>query len=120
MLRFILFYIFSHNSFDVAFDSLIQQRFDRSVLEVNYPFLKRAIELSNGIGVKPPNITKHAYLNDDIQTIQESLKSWLAALRKRASQSTNDGSKCRLVFRGLLKGIPYIGPALDALIFGKG
>jgi len=103
---------------EVSFESLryARQGFDRSTLEVIYPFLERAIKLSNEIGIKPPNITKYAFMNDDIQDIQKSLKSWMAIMRKRASRSTN---KWRLVFRGLLKGIPYIGPAIDALIFGK-
>jgi len=104
---------------DISFLSLVQQGFDRNALESVYPFLERAMELSSSAGIVPPNITRTVYLHDDIESVQACFKKWMLSLRTYACRSSTRQKKSRLVLRGVLKGIPYFGPAIEALIFGK-
>lgn len=50
------------------------------------------------------------------ERVKERLNALYALERKYSPQKH---SRLILVIRGLLKGIPWIGPAMDALIFGQ-
>ena len=84
------------------------------------PLFERASEYSKGIEVKAPRIYKKR-LDDssNVESMKESLALWFSSLKQRALCYQTEDGRFRLVIRGLLRGIPYFGNAIDALLFGK-
>jgi hypothetical protein len=60
-------------------------------------------------------------LPSDVKIIKDFIKIVEKVLTpvERDTLTSPKTSKTKLVLRGLLKGIPYLGPAIDAAIFGK-
>ncbi len=92
---------------------------DKGLLKKLYPLVESAKRFSKELKLRPPNTTVYALMHHNIEIIQDSLRRWTSLLTQSAVREPSCENRPKLVFRGLLKGIPYVGPAVDALIFGK-
>ena len=77
--------------------------------------------LSNYINKSWEQHIRNLNLPGDVKTVQDFVKAIERILTPfendmLTSQKTN---RTKLVIRGFIKGIPYLGPAIDAAIFGK-
>ena len=85
------------------------------MLDLSAPFLNSAQRSSRRLG-KTPDINITNIKNSDLNSLQTSLKVWLENLRQYSNKTGAKYNKPILVLRGVIKGIPYVGPAIDALI----
>jgi len=104
---------------------------EREVL-VDAPFARRARYLSTQIGIEPPEVALCDLSDNELIFAKEMLRTWKNVLIAHAKakdalrsssgvpgQSVSREGRAKLVIRGLIRGIPYVGDALDALFFGK-
>lgn len=104
---------------DLYIQTVKEEKADKAFLKTLYPLIESAKRFSKELRIKPPNITESTLMHHNIETTQHSLQRWTSLLIQSAIRQPICENRPKLVFRGLLKGIPYVGHAIDALIFGK-
>jgi hypothetical protein len=104
---------------DLSILSVKEGEVDKELLKKLYPLVESAKRFSKELRLRPPNITEQALMHGNIEAIQDSLRRWRSSLTRSAVREPSCENRPKLVFRGLLRGIPYFGPAVDALVFGR-
>ena len=96
----------------------------KNFFSVNYQNIskKRKDEIESNFKLRCMiNKTKYSPRDSDetwniVNQIENSLYT---ILDRSLENNTEDQDRTRLVVRGMLRGIPYLGHAIDALLFGK-
>ena len=101
--------------FSVKYENISEKREE----EIKYAFEIRCLDGKIGMV---------RFDSDEVQRIIEQIKTSLFTILDRSvdktrkswwENNTEDQSRGILVIRGVIRGIPYLGNAIDALIFGK-
>ena len=103
----------------LAFAEIEEDSDKLEIIAKLHPLIKESFQMSKKLKIKSPKLKQNEIEASNLQNIQSGFQMWWMNLKSSASMEKEKDIKIKLIFRGLIRGIPYIGHAIDALIFGK-